>query len=123
MILNLLAYSLIISGVGILWRIFRKEPGIAPRIDRLPHLIRKPLTCGVCFIFWISFFFLLLTEEPFSISVPLAFEAPSLLGAAADFVATWIMLGMSSAFVFYLFLFPYEGSHWASHSADAFHKG
>ena len=112
MFTNLFLTCTIISAIALLWRVFSKETIIEKAIDGLPHLIKKPLTCGVCFTFWLSFFCNLIFNP-----VLWNISANSLI----NFLAHWMITGMVSVSIYYIFLTFYEGSHYLAHKAEKLH--
>lgn len=117
---NILISSMVISAVALLWRIFSREEFIAPKIEALPYLIRKPLTCGVCFSFWMSLLYIISFRPSFSgVSISAQMSPKCLF--LTKFFTDWMILGMSSVFILYVFLTFWEGSHYFSHKAEELH--
>lgn len=110
----------VISAVILLWRVTIKEKLVAKFIDRLPYLVRKPLTCGVCSTFWLSFIAQFIFVKVPSEYIPFFAAFPE--NSVATFFASWMITGMASVFVYYLFATFYEGSHYLAHKAEKMHE-
>ncbi|MBM3281405.1 MAG: hypothetical protein FJY91_01480 [Candidatus Harrisonbacteria bacterium] len=122
MFTNLFLSTLFLSAIVTLWRIFSRESFVKSRIEALPYFMRKLLTCGVCFTFWLSFFFNF-AFLPIGGWVPPIFYAVS--GTAftiLQFFVSWMITGMATVAIYYTFLVFYEGSHYLAHKAEEMHE-
>lgn len=62
MLLDFFLSSLVLAGLGRIWRKLQKDiPGLKPGIHKyIPSLIARALTCSFCFTFWLSLLFVLI---------------------------------------------------------------
>ena len=78
-------------------------------------ILRKPITCGICFTFLMAFVFSILFD----------FRMPSLqlkfnfndFDWLVSFFSTWMVLGVGSAFLVYVFDTFFQISHYYKHKA------
>lgn len=121
MILDLIFSAMAVAGVSALWRNFRYDTDNPANkyLNKLPYILKKPITCGICFTFWAAgvfniFFVPLLGWLPlqrFSLEIPLA-----------EFFVSWMVLGTASALILYILDTFFEVSHFYKHKAHT-HQG
>jgi hypothetical protein len=114
-----------VAGTALLWRNYRydSEIRINGALDRLPYLLQKPITCGLCFTFWISlvatiifFPFPALIE-----SLPYRLQLSEPVMAFVTFFVQWFALGALSTMIVYIVDTLFEASHYLKHAVGAHH--
>jgi len=121
----LLVSSAIIAAITLLCRITLKEKYVEDKVDALPYLVRKPITCGVCRTFWITFVFqFLFVRFQENVFLPGLRQGSfgGVIAGLTGFFVSWMVTGMAAVFIFYLFLTFYEGSHYLAHKAEEMHN-
>ena len=113
--------ALATAGVALLWRTYRYDSDnqFNATLDRLPYMLRKPITCGLCFTFWVSFV-TTVVFSPFQELVPIL---PYRFGAVTliTFLVQWFALGTLSTFVVYIVDTFFEISHYLKHAVGEQH--
>ncbi len=114
----LLSSAAAVAGIVALWRNFRYDTDNPANIylDRLPYLLQKPITCGLCVTFWIALIFESIFAVPNALPPTHAF-IPDTWTAVAGFIASWMVLGTVSAFILYMLDTFFEVSHFYKHRA------
>ncbi len=121
MMFNVLLLATAISAVSLLWRIFSRHDFIKNKIEYFPYVFKKPLTCGVCFTFWLTLAALLIFTPFDGWQLPLRWSL-GFITDTAIFITHWFILGMGAVFLYYVFLTFYEGSHYLAHKAESLHQ-
>jgi hypothetical protein len=108
-----------VAGVALLWRNFRydRDLSINARIDALPYLIRKPITCGLCVTFWIAGA-TTLVFHPFAAlvaSLPYRHQTLEPLRLPLEFGAQWMALGVGAVAIVYVIDTFFQISHVLKH--------
>ncbi|MDB5244387.1 MAG: hypothetical protein JWN18_257 [Parcubacteria group bacterium] len=111
------------AGVSLLWRTYRydSENSFNVVLDAWPFWIRKPLTCGLCFTFWIA----LIVSGIFSPfthligDLPYRVEPEYWTAQIVAFLVGWLALGTLSVFVLYLIDTLFQISHYFKHAAHS----
>lgn len=100
MLENLLIYAFVVASLSILWRsTLNKIPNSREKIkEKLPFPFGTAITCGLCFTYWVAFF-VVLVFNPFS-GENFFYED---IGIIATFFLSWMMLGLPSVFIRFLF--------------------
>ena len=110
--------SLVVAGVALLWRNFRydNENPANIYINRLNYWLRKPITCGLCFTYWVALVFVIFFNPLMGWLPPLRFELGSLQSPFV-FGVSWMVVGTGAAFVVYFLDTFFEVSHYYAHQA------
>jgi hypothetical protein len=93
--------ALIISAISILWRsTLKKKPAMSEKLKKtFPFFLGTAITCGLCFTFWVSFFFVLIfnpiPQTFFSFN---NFENLSVVFFSHRFLS-WMILGVVALFI------------------------
>lgn len=125
MFLTILFGAGVITAISLLWRVFRYDDDnpLKKRLDTLPYLLQKPITCGICSTFWFALIYTAFAYPVYGLTpfFP-SFEvlSSSLIGFA-HFVCTWMIFGLTSISLYYVFLTFYEVSHYYAHLAHPTH--
>jgi hypothetical protein len=120
MIYNLFLSAIFIAALSLLARITLNEPAVEKAANRLPYILQKPLTCGVCRTFWFSFF-----AQFFFLQFETNFLLPYIQGpfqTIGEFLLSWVITGMTATAIFYVVVALDEGAHYLSHKVDEMHK-
>lgn len=117
-------FALIVAGLSLLWRNFRYDDDnpIKEKLDALPYFIKKPITCGVCFTFWFAFFVNSIALRDHTWWSALGNYAPSFWGFIVRFFGSWMILGVTAAFIVYSFVLLFEISHVIAHKVESLHR-
>lgn len=113
-------WPIFLASHTLLWRILSREKLLTEKIEKLPYLIQKPLTCGVCFTFWLTFFYQLILIHSPHIFYHIDWKSHILIDLFY-FVFYWWVTAFIAVFIYYLFLTWYEGSHYLAHLAEKIH--
>lgn len=113
------------AGVALLWRTYRYDSDnrFNAALDRLPYILRKPVTCGLCFTFWTAFFESFVFSPFPSLVSGLPFRIVLEEGgvSVATFLVQWLALGTCATAVVYIVDTFYEISHYLKHSVGVLH--
>lgn len=109
-----------VTGISLLWRTYRYDPdnSFNSVLNRLPYALRKPITCGLCFTFWISLVAtaLFVPFGALTSSLPLRFVPGSTTEAVIMFLVEWFALGAIAAFAVYVVDTLFQVSHYYKHA-------
>ena len=113
-----------VAGVALLWRTYRYDSDnkFNTVLDRLPYALRKPITCGLCFTFWISLLATIIFS-PFAAAIaflPYRFALGGAIGVV-NFLIQWFALGTAAVTVVYVVDTFFEISHYLKHAVGEQH--
>jgi hypothetical protein len=119
--MNTVLAILTVSGAVLLWRTYRydEENAFNKKLDALPYLLRKPITCGLCFTFWLSLLAAIIFV-PFAEWLPLLqyrFALGEAVSGLLNFLVSWLALGTATTFLVYVIDTFYQVSHYYKHAA------
>lgn len=115
----LIATALTITGLTLLWRNFRYDTDnpLHKHFERLPYLLRKPITCGLCITYWITFITLWF-YNPLHTTLSLDARSLTLISESfMHFVASWMITGTVAVAIVYTIETFYQVSHTFAHRA------
>lgn len=109
------------AGIALLWRTYRYDADnqFNRIIDGWPFWIRKPLTCGLCFTFWVALGACILFS-PFAeltTALPYRFALDARVMSLMTFLIQWLALGTLAAAAVYLIDTLFQISHYYKHAA------
>lgn len=97
--------SLVVASLSILWRsTLNKIPHSREKIKKaLPFFFGTAITCGLCFTYWLAFFFVIMFN-PFSPELfPFNNFESVFIKKAAHFLISWMIIGLPAVFLRFLF--------------------
>jgi len=119
MIVDIIFSCAVVAGVAALWRNFRYDTDNPANkyLNRLPYVLRKPITCGLCVTFWVALAFTALFDPLVSWLPPTRFAFSETLQTILAFLSSWMALGTGSALMLYVLDTFLEVSHFYKHRA------
>jgi hypothetical protein len=123
MFTDTLITAAVIAALSLLARITLREKPVEALVDRLPYLLQKPITCGVCRTFWMTFISQFLFNTQIQ-NYSQIFQAyiQGLPSTPVTFLVSWMITAMLAVSMLYIFLTFYEGSHYLTHKAEEMHS-
>ncbi len=106
--LTIIQISFIIASISILWRsTLNKNKKIGKYLkNKFPVFLGTALTCGLCFTYWISLFFILL-YQPLDFFMFNTFDNPTVKHISHTFLS-WMFVGFISVFLRFLYVLLQE---------------
>ncbi len=93
--------ALVVSAISILWRsTLKKKPKLTENIKKtFPFFLGTAITCGLCFTFWVTFFFVIIFNPlPVSFFPFNDFENLLTLFFTHRFLS-WMLIGVVALFI------------------------
>lgn len=117
MILNLILSFSVIAGVALLYRNYRydQENSLNKYIDRLPYFLNKPLSCGLCFTFWVALAYNFVFTPLDFWSPEFRYQFSNTTKEVLTFLSSWMILGTGSGFIVYFIDTFFQVSHYFKH--------
>jgi hypothetical protein len=124
--MDIIIVVLAVAGVSLLWRTYRYDPEnpFNDKLDRLPYVLRKPVTCGLCFTFWISCVctVILVPLANVAFALPYRFPVAAIFRSIIGFGIEWFALGTLATAVVYAVDVLFQVSHYYKHKAAHEHE-
>jgi len=101
--------SSVIASISILWRsTLNKFPKSRSKIKSIfPYFLGTALTCGLCFTYWVAFFFVLIFK-PFHLEDFELIKNLNYFNNLFNFFVSWMILGLIAIFIRFVFAFLQE---------------
>ncbi len=113
MLIDAILSALAIAGTSALWRNLQEDiPAITQTLEKyVPWPLRQSLTCGFCFTYWLSLFFLVFSNPFHAWTVPLRISFGP-LSSLITLGIEWMALAISAAFVRFAYVNLQELTHY-----------
>lgn len=91
---------LTVAGIAVLWRNLLKDLAwLKHLVGKLPWILKKAVSCGFCFTYWLSLFFVILCNPLQGWLPPLRIDLSSYLILPLQILMSWMIVGIGSVII------------------------